>query len=214
MNSKPGGDFSVVKQTRHGEQGFSLLQMVIAIAIIAIVTVMATISITKAQLDLRRENTIREFKAYLEKARLDSIRRHATATADQASVTITANNTYQVALDFNYDGTLAADEVRTFIIPTNRAVQFNTGTVSLPMTTRFDWRGRASSVQSDGTSVASNFTMENTYNNGSSPTTLNLTSMGDASVGTAVSVSAPSRSTVATSANVKTETNTSSSYSY
>ncbi|MBD0372805.1 MAG: hypothetical protein ICV60_18315 [Pyrinomonadaceae bacterium] len=214
MNSKQCGGHPMLNEARRGEQGFSLLQLVITIAIIAIVSVMATISISKAQADLRRENTIREFKAYLEKARLDSIRRHATSTTDQASVTITASNTYQVAADFNYDGTLAASEVRTFNIPSDRGVQFSTGTVSLPMTTRFDWRGRATTVQSDGTSVASTFTMANTTGYGSSTTVLNVTSMGDASVGSAVNVSAPSRTTVAANANVKSETNTNTSYGY
>lgn len=212
MNSKRGCDSVRQKQGLHGEQGFSLLQLVVAIAIIAIISVMATISISSAQQDLRRDGTIREFKAYLEKARLDSIRRHATSTTDQASVTITASNSYQVAMDFNYDGTMSSSEVRTVTIPTDRKVQFSTGTVSLPMTTRFDWRGRASSTQSDGTSVTSTFTIANTVNNGSSPTTLNLTSMGDASVGTGVTVTTPSRTTVTTTSNVKIETKTTSSY--
>jgi type II secretory pathway pseudopilin PulG len=207
-------ELSNSKHARRGEAGFSLLQVVITIAIIGVVTAMATISITRAQQDLRRDSTIREFKAYLEKARLDSIRRHATATADQATVTITASDTYQVSLDFNYDGTVSASERRTITIPSNRGVQFSTGTVSLPMTTRFDWRGRAATVQSDGTSVTSTFTMGNTYDYGSSPTILNLTSMGDASVGTAVTVTTPARTTVATSANVKSETNTNTSYTY
>jgi Tfp pilus assembly protein FimT len=207
-------ELSNFKPARNGEAGFTLIQLVVAVAIIAIITVMATISISKAQQDMRRENIIREFKAYLEKARLDSIRRHPTATADQASVTITASNTYQISMDFNYDGTIAASEVRTITIPSNLQVQFSTGTVSLPMTTRFDWRGRASSVQSDGTAVTSTFTIANTYSNGSSPTTLNLTSMGDASVGTAVTVTAPTRSTVLTNANVRSTTNTTTSYSW
>jgi len=214
MNSKTGGASSGLKQTERGQEGFSLLQLLITIAIVGVVVAMATISISRAQQDLRRDSTIREFKAYLEKARLDSIRRHATATADQASVTITATNTYQVSLDFNYDGTLAASETRTFTIPSNRGVQFDTGTVTLPMTTRFDWRGRAATVQSDNTTVASTFTMENTYDTGGSPTTLNLTSMGDASVGSSVTVTTPTRSTVTPSANVKTETNTTTSYSF
>lgn len=214
MNSKPCDHLSVANQAPRGgrEAGFSLLQLLVAIGIIAIVTAMATIGISKAQKDMRRENTIREFKAYLEKARLDSIRRHATSTTTQASVTITDSYTYQVALDYNYDGTLAVGEVRTFNIPTDRGVQFTTGTVSLPMTTRFDWRGRATTVESDGDAVTSTFTISDTYNTGNSPTVLNLTSMGDASVGTAANVSTPSRSTVTATANVKSNTNTSYSY--
>lgn len=214
MKSKQGGRLPVTKRASRGDEGFSLLQLVITIAIIAVVSVMATISISRAQADLRRENTIREFKAYLEKARIDSIRRHATSDTDKARVTITASNTYQVAADFNYDGTLAADEVRTISIPSDRGVQFSTGTVTLPMTTRFDWRGRATSVQSDGTTVTSTFTMANTSGYGTSTTVLNVTGMGDASVGTAANVSAPSRTTVAANANVKSETNTNISYGY
>jgi Tfp pilus assembly protein FimT len=209
MNSKPEGDMIVLKR---GERGFSAIQLLVTVAIVGIISVMATISISSAQQNMRRENTIREFKGYLEKARLDSIRRHATATTDQATVTITAVNSYQVAMDFNYDGTKSSSEIRTITIPTDRAVQFSMGTITLPLTTRFDWRGRASSTQSDGTSVTPVFTIANTINDGSSPTVLNLTSMGDASVGTAANVTTPTRTTVATNSNIKSDTNTNSTY--
>lgn len=212
MNSKPGGDLRALRQGSHGERGFSVIQLVVVVAIIAIISVMATISIARAQQDMRRENTIREFKAYLEKARLDSIRRHATSTTNQATVTLTASNSYQVSMDFNYDGTIASSEVRTVTIPADRQVQFSMGSVTLPVTTRFDWRGRATSTQSDGTAVTPTFTIINTVSNGSSPTTLNLTSMGDASVGTAATVTTPSRSTVTATANVKSDTQTTTSY--
>lgn len=209
MNSKPGDG---LKAPREGERGFSVIQLVIVVAIIAIISVMATMSISRAQQDMRRENTIREFKAYLEKARLDSIRRHATSTTNQATVTLTASNSYQVSMDFNYDGTISSSEVRTVTIPADRQVQFSAGSATLPVTTRFDWRGRATSTQSDGTSVTPTFSISNTVNNGSSATTLNLTSMGDASVGTAATVTTPSRSTVAVNTNIKSDTQTSSSY--
>lgn len=209
MNSKPDGKMMARKQ---GERGFSALQLLVAVAIIGIISAMATISISRAQQDIKRENTIREFKGYLEKARLDSIRRNATSSTDQAAITITAVNSYQVAMDFNSDGTKSTSEVRTITIPTDRAVQFSMGSISLPLTTRFDWRGRPTSTQSDGTSVTPVFTIANTINNGSSPTVLNLTSMGDASVGTAVNVNTPSRSTINPNSNVKSETNTNESY--
>lgn len=209
MNSKPDGDTTVV---RRGERGFTAIQLLVVVAIIGIISSMAVISIGSAQQSMRRENTIREFKAYLEKARLDSIRRHATSTADQATVTITAVNSYQVAMDFNYDGTKSSSEIRTITIPSDRMVQFSMGSISLPLTTRFDWRGRATSAQSDGTTVTPVFTIANTVNNGSSPTVLNLTSMGDASVGTAANITTPSRSTVNGNSNVKSETNTNVSY--
>ncbi|HKS30306.1 MAG TPA: type II secretion system protein [Pyrinomonadaceae bacterium] len=208
MNSK----VTVLNERRRAERGFSALQLLVVIAIIGIISAMATISISKAQQQLRRENAIREFKGYLEKARIDSIRRHATSTTDQATVTITGVNTYQVALDFNYDGTMSSTEVRTVTIPTGNSVQFSMGSITLPMTTRFDWRGRATATQSGGASVTPLFTMVNTMGDTSSTTVLNLTSMGDASVGTAANVTTPTRTTVATNSNVKSETNTNSSY--
>ncbi|HEX8173646.1 MAG TPA: hypothetical protein VF543_00840 [Pyrinomonadaceae bacterium] len=209
MNSKAEGEMTV---TKRGERGFSAIQLLVVIAIVGIISAMATMSISSAQQNMRRENTIREFKGYLEKARLDSIRRHATSTTDRATVTITAVDTYQVAMDFNYDGTKSSTEVRTITIPSTNRVQFSMGSITLPLTTQFDWRGRATSTQSDGTSVTPVFTIANTINDGSSPTVLNLTSMGDASVGTAGTVTTPSRSTVNPNLNVKSETNTNLSY--
>jgi Tfp pilus assembly protein FimT len=209
MNSKPEGEMTVLKR---GERGFSAIQLLVVVAIVGIISAMATMSISSAQQTMRRENSIREFKGYLEKARLDSIRRHATSTTDQATVTITAVDTYQVAMDFNYDGTKSSTEVRTVTIPSTNRVQFSMGSITLPLTTRFDWRGRASSTQSDGTSVTPVFTIANTISDGSSPTVLNLTSMGDASVGTAANVTTPTRTTVNPNTNVKSDTNTNSSY--
>ena len=193
-----------------GQRGVSLLELMIVVTIIGTVSAFAFVQINSAQQVMRRENATREFKSYLEKVRLDSIRRHATAVGQMASMSITNNNTYTVTMDFNYDGSIAVDnsgnptELRTIPIPAQQGVQFNTGAVSLPMTTRFDWRGRPTTVDSVGNATNAAFTLQET--SGSYSTTINLTGLGDASINIPLSVTTPTTSIVSAGSNIRSNT--------
>ena len=116
------------------QHGFTIMQMVVTIAIIAIVSTFGVLGITKARAQFRLQNSARQLAVYLEKARADSIRRH-TATGSESGVQQPfgpGTNTYIVRMDFG-DGSL---QTRTFQLESG--VTFLTNA----QITAFDWRGR------------------------------------------------------------------------
>src|ERR1700752_297289 len=122
-------------KTTTGKQqhGFTVMQMVITIAIIAGVSTFGVLGIRTARAKYRLYSSARLFASYIEKARADSVRRHA-ADASQASVEtgVAGSTSYSVRMDFG-SGTL---ETRTFQL--DSGIEFSTD----PLKVTFDWRGR------------------------------------------------------------------------
>ena len=113
------------------QRGFSILQLVITLAIAAIVSTFALVGISKSRDYIRLQNSVRQLASYIEKSRLDAIRRHGTS-----SVTFTNTSTYNVWMDFDGTGN-----------PTTRTFSFEDGVtiISWPLpSVSFNWRGRTS----------------------------------------------------------------------
>ena len=116
------------------QHGFTIMQLVVTIAIIAIVSTFGVLGITKARAQFRLQNSARQLAVYLEKARADAIRRHA-ATGNESGVQQPSgpgSNSYIVRMDFG-TGTL---QTRTFQLESG--ITFLTNA----QITAFDWRGR------------------------------------------------------------------------
>jgi Tfp pilus assembly protein FimT len=133
--------------------GFSIMQMVITLAIAMLVTGFAVVGITRARDQFRLTSSAREFAAYVERARADAVRRH-----DGASVQTIDETSFTVTMDFDGDGTL---ESRTFTLKSG--VRFTTGQKSVA----FDWRGRTPQEQSFG------------FSNGRNTVSVGVTGSGD-----------------------------------
>jgi type II secretory pathway pseudopilin PulG len=115
------------------EHGFTMMQMVITIAIIAIVSTFGVLGIRTARAEFRKQSSARLFASYIEKARADSVRRHAAPGTESSVETFGAGtNTYAVTMDFG-SGTI---ETRTFQLEPE--VDFLTDAQKVT----FDWRGR------------------------------------------------------------------------
>lgn len=115
---------------RH-ESGSTLLQLVIVFAVIATISAFAVISINSARSTLRLQGSVRQLAGYLEKARLDAVRRHANST-----VVFTSPSTYAITMDFDGSGT-----VSTRTLPFENGVTI----ISTPLPSlTFNWRGRIS----------------------------------------------------------------------
>ncbi len=115
------------------QQGFTISQMVITITIIALVSSFGVLGIRKARAEFRLQNSARLFASYVEKARVDAIRRHAPS-ADESSVETFGPGTtsYAVTMDFGSGTT----ETRTFSLESD--LSFSTAGKKVT----FDWRGR------------------------------------------------------------------------
>src|SRR6185369_5974504 len=115
------------------QRGFTLTQMVITLAIIAVVSTGGVLGIRTARAEFRLQNSARLFATYIEKARADSIRRHATTGQESYIETFgPGSTTYAVTMDYG-SGTI---ETRNFDLESGLsfATAAKRGT--------FDWRGR------------------------------------------------------------------------
>ena len=111
------------------ESGFTILQTAIALAIMGVICGFAILGLMNAKANLRLQNSVRQLSSYLEKARLDAIRRHASS-----NVTFTDTGTYVVTMDFDGSGTTS-----TRTIPFDQGVAI----ISTPLpSVNFNWRGR------------------------------------------------------------------------
>ena len=166
---------STIHERANSERGFSLIEMLIVIAMIGVVCVFGFIQVARARRAIELTNAARQFTAYVDKARLDSLRRHADLTTQMANVTITAANTYTVTIDADGSGTL--DATRTFTFPSNSGISFSGA--AYPTTIRFNWRGRTVDASGNLVNVAA-FSMQDTDGHTSGP--INVTSSGDTSI--------------------------------
>jgi hypothetical protein len=161
---------------------------------ISIVAAFAVMRIGGAQGAMRLTNSAREFTGWLEKARLDSLRRHPT-NAEMARVTITSDNSYSVTIDQNGDGIL--DPARSVTIPATHGATF-TG-ITIPTTIYYNWRGRP--VDSAGNPLSFSFRLEDASGN-TNPIT--MTGAGDVTLGNNINIGNVSLNTsVSSNANIK-----------
>ncbi len=164
--------------TTSRESGFSVLELILVVAVIGVVSTFAYIRLATAREVMRVTNSSREFTNFVQKARLDSIRRHATA--NQAAVTINNATTYTVTGDFDGNGvTDTLRELQTGVAFSATASDGNAA--KLPITLTFDWRGRATCMDSSAPQKAVNsFTVVNSGETWKD--TIAISDWGDASV--------------------------------
>src|SRR4051812_31194632 len=93
---------------RTSESGYTIPQLLITVAVIAIVCAFALMGISSARANIRLSNSVRQFAGYAERARADAVRRHGTTSLQQVSAT-----TYSITMDFNGSGTGSAQTFST-----------------------------------------------------------------------------------------------------
>jgi type II secretory pathway pseudopilin PulG len=167
------------KETRSGmrhESGSTLLQLIIVFAVIAVISAFALVNMNSARSTLRLQNSVRQLASYLEKARLDAVRRHANS-----SVVFNSTSTYDITMDFDGSGNVST---RTF--PFENGVSI----VSTPLPSlTFNWRGRISAC-----------TVRFTAQNSGEQSWVSVSDAGDVTVNSSVDIT----TTMATYATVDT----------
>lgn len=115
------------------QQGFTIMQLVITLAIVTVVSTAGVLGIRTARAEFRLQNSARLFASYIEKARVDAIRRHALSGDESSIETFGPGTTsYAVSMDFGS----GAVETRTFDLESG--LTFSTAAKKVV----FDWRGR------------------------------------------------------------------------
>jgi hypothetical protein len=115
------------------QKGFSIMQLLVVLAVASIVSGLAFLGIASARQRIRLGNSSRMLASYVEKARVDSVRRHPMTSDLMAGVEVLDKTRYRVKMDFGADGT-----VDTQVITLDEGVEFATDPIALV----FDWRGR------------------------------------------------------------------------
>ena len=120
-------------RTTTQQRGFTITQMVVTLAIIAVVSTGGVLGIRTARAEFRLQNSARLFATYVEKARADSIRRHAVTGQESYIETFgPGSTTYAVTMDYG-SGVI---ETRNFDLESG--LSFATAAKRVT----FDWRGR------------------------------------------------------------------------
>jgi type II secretory pathway pseudopilin PulG len=115
------------------QRGFTITQMIITIALISVVSAFGVMGIRNARAEFRLQNSARLFATYIEKARVDAIRRHAMPGDESSIETFGPGNTrYAVTMDFG-SGSI---ETRNFDLESGLSFSTVAKKVS------FNWRGR------------------------------------------------------------------------
>ena len=147
----------------HKQHGIGVAELVIVMAIIAIVSTFALIQIRSSRSALRVQNSVRQLASYMEKARADAVRRRGNTT-----VKFTDPRTYTVEMDFNGSGSVS---LRTFTFQDDVSLSSS----DLP-SVRFNWRGR---ILTAGSSCVTTFSVSDTPGNGLS---VDVSGSGDVTV--------------------------------
>lgn len=145
------------------DRGIGMLELVIVMAIVGIVSTFALLQIRSSRSALRVQNSVRQLASYMEKARIDAVRRHGTST-----VTFINTRTYSINMDFNNIGS-----------PSTRTFTFLDGvqlaSSELPNVT-FNWRGRTLTT---GASCVTTFGVSDNMDHGLS---VDVSGSGDVTV--------------------------------
>jgi type II secretory pathway pseudopilin PulG len=140
-----------------------MVELVIVLAIVGIVSTVALLQIRSSRSALRVQNSVRQLASYMEKARVDAVRRHGTS-----SVSFTDTRTYSVTMDFNSSGSTST---RTFTFQDNVRLASS----ELPNVT-FNWRGR---TLTSGSSCVTTFAVSDNMDHGLS---VDVSGSGDVTV--------------------------------
>lgn len=143
-------------------QGFSVLDLLIVVVLISIVISFILTSTVRFQKDFGRANAARQFVSYLQQARSDSMRRHATGSGLMAQVTILNDRYYCVTSDANGDGALdmpivvsVVEQHVTFNGPFPRTFMFSAVGKAVDTNEKAIPRSAISLINSSGASIIS-----------------------------------------------------------
>jgi len=145
------------------ERGAGIVELVIVVALVAVISAFALIQIRSSRSALRVQNSVRQLASFMEKSRIDAVRRHGTST-----VTFSDTRTYSVTMDFNNSG---SPITRTFTFQEG----VNLASSELPNVT-FNWRGR---TLTSGSSCVTTFAVSDTMDHGLS---VDVSGSGDVTV--------------------------------
>ena len=122
---------------KQSSRGFSVTELLLVIAMVSVIAGFVVVSLVRANRTSDRTNTAVEIANYLQKARLDSMRRGANDINQMAQVKVFNRRLYSIAIDGDNDGHLDVPLVMS--LPEEPRVEING---PFPKTFIFDGQGR------------------------------------------------------------------------
>lgn len=124
------------------QAGASLTELLIVIAIAAVLSTFAAALFGRSDSNFRRQNIAREFKVSLERARFDSVKRRASSVADMSTVKILSATAFSYTTDLNQNGRIDDPaETLTVDFGGRSDVRIVGNGLIFPVTIKFDQRG-------------------------------------------------------------------------
>lgn len=129
---------------RSTQRGFSVTELLIVLAMISVIVGFAVVSIVRGNRAAYSTGTAVEIAGYLQRARVDSMRRGAKDLNQMAQVKIFNHKFYSIAIDGDGDGNLDVPLVKT--LPEQTDVEISG---PFPKTFIFDWQGQTVDLQNN-----------------------------------------------------------------
>jgi Tfp pilus assembly protein FimT len=141
------------KSENDSEQGASVVELLIVLVVSGILMTAAVTMLGGAKSNLVRQNIAREFKVSLERARFDSVKRHAIDDSTMAQVKIIGGTSFNLTTDFNQNGVIDLGDTRLidFSAQSGITLLLPSGIIA-PVTIQFDQLGH--SIVSDYNGIA------------------------------------------------------------
>jgi Tfp pilus assembly protein FimT len=190
--------FQTTKAKLSYSTGIGMVELLVVVAVVGLVSSFALINFQRSTRSFNVAGATRTLSSYLEKARVDAVRRHGGA-----SININSATSYTVSIDFEGDG-LATNRTITLPVGTTLAYRLPPATAAInpsdtPVIIAYDWRGRT------GSTVALTLTSSTA---GVTPSTLVVGPAGDISADTTVAgpvtTPTPQNTSVTTTTGIKT----------
>ena len=144
----------------HLQSGFSLIEVMIVLVLLALITTLAFFTFGRSKTDLQRQRIAREFKVYLERARFDSVKRRAVDVNEMSRITLNSPSSFTAAIDLNENGTLETAEIRQIDFDQRSDTSITvTNSLSYPITILFNQRGQIIAKDNLGNNVDPVFTI-------------------------------------------------------
>jgi prepilin-type N-terminal cleavage/methylation domain-containing protein len=148
---------SSTQHNREKQKGFSMIELLVAFVILAIIAALAVSGISRATSQLQRQSLAQQLKTSLERARFDAVKRRAASDNGLSTVVISPTS-FTLNSDTNQNSVLESSEAQVYRFNPDEGGKV-VNDLKYPVTVRFNRNGHVQAVDSLGASINPVFTL-------------------------------------------------------